>query len=283
MNIKVVSSLAMLLVGFATTAYAGGFYHGDHYYAGNINAAPVSAYTYTKGPDSIYSNKGLDTLARGAELFVNNVGSKKGFGLWNKNFAPVSATTNTVSIYGNVSSNDISTTAVGALTNVQSEGSHNYFFIKNGNWGPVRALTETSAPIGGRVQFNTIITTAIGAQTILGSEGHGNHGLLFNINDGRVRAITNTYTSHPDGEVVGNTIATTAVGAALSIDDTKVSGHHYGRYYRSSNGFGSFNLNLGNVAAQTNTFSNSISGNSISTTAVGASTSITTHTIRGHR
>ena len=79
--------------------------------------------------------------------------------------------------------------------------------------------------------------------------------------------------------MVENVIDTTAVGAAVSIDDTKVPGRHYGRYYRSGlNGFGSFNLNLGSVGAQTNTFGTNINGNVINTTAVGASTSITVRT-----
>jgi hypothetical protein len=276
MNKKVVSSLAMLLVGFATTAYAGGYYHGDHYYSGNINTAPVTAITYTRASGSIFSNRGLETVAKGAELFVDNEGRHNGFGLWNKNKGPVLAKTVTVAERGNVSNNDLSATAVGAVTGVKSDGSHNYFFIKNGNWGPVTARTETYTPYGGRVQFNNIVTTAVGAQTILESSGHGNHGLIFNINDGRVRATTYTSAS---SDVVDNAIETTAVGAAVSIDDTKVSGRHFGRYYRSGlNGFGSFNLNLGNVAAQTNTIGKHVHGNTISTTAVGASTSITVRT-----
>ena len=166
----------MLLVGFATTAYAGGYYHGDRYYSGNINVAPVNAATYTRAYGSIFSNRGLDTLAVGAELPVDNEGSKNKFKLWNKNKAPVNAKTTTVARHGNVSNNDISATAVGAVTGVKSDGSHNYFYIKNGNWGNVGANTWTETPFGGRVQFNNIETTAVGAQTVLESVGHGNHG-----------------------------------------------------------------------------------------------------------
>ncbi len=282
MNKKVVSSLAMLLVGFATTAYAGGYYHGDNYYSANINGAAVNASTYTRAYGSIFSNRGLDTVAKGAELFVDNDGSRKGFKTLNKNFGPVTAKTTTVAKHGNVSNNDISATAIGALTGVKSEGSNNYFYIKNGNWAPVTAKTYTEAPSGGRVQFNNITTTAIGAQVVLESEGYsGIGGRIFNINDGRVRASTYTFAS---SDVVENVIDTTAVGAALSIDDSKVGGGFLSRFERINgrgyNGFKSLNLNLGNVAAQTNTFGTNVNGNVINTTAVGASTSITVRTGR---
>jgi len=120
---------------------------------------------------------------------------------------------------------------------------------------------------------NEISTTAIGAQTYLKSEGNGNRGHVFNINDGGIQALTTTFA---DDQIHANTINTTAVGASLSVDNTKVGGQSFGRYYSSPNLFGSLNLNLGNVSAQTNTIARTVSGNTINTTAVGASTSIST-------
>jgi len=125
----------------------------------------------------------------------------------------------------------------------------------------------------GDIGFNEISTTAVGAQTYLKSTGHGNKSYALNVNKGYVRAVTNTWT---DDEVGGNTINTTAIGAFLSVDNTKVGGQSFGRYYSSPNFFGSLNLNLGNVSAQTNTYAHSVNGNTINTTAVGASTSIST-------
>lgn len=319
MHTRVVSSLAILLVGLTTTAYAGGYYHGDHYYAGNINGAPVSAKTYTTGT-YIYENPGLNSEARGAELFVNNDGNHKKFGLLNKNYGPVRSITDTTShnadvrdnsisaasfgaltsiksegrgnrfftLTGNkgyvaaetttsahtdVNHNEISTTAVGSYTGIESEGPRNFFLSFNGNWGNVRATTLTEAWEG--VLGNEISTVAIGAETSFKSVGNGNHGLFFNINDGDIRALTTTFA---DDQIHENTIDTTAVGASLSINDTKVGGgQDTGRFYRRGhNGFGSLNLNFGNVLAQTNTDGYAVSGNTINTFAAGASTSITT-------
>ncbi len=325
MNKKVILSLAVLLAGFSTTAYADSYYSGDRFYTGNINGASVSATTYTQAPGRIVDNS-LNSLGRGAELFIKNRGNHKHFGSLNINYGRVKAKTETRGGsygYGNVSynyisatafgaltsidskgsrnmvwnmnknkgrvsaetwtrasnnvkENEIYTTAVGALTVVESKGSHNKFSLKNGNWAPVSATTTTKA--WNNVKDNDIYTTAVGAQTSLESKGHGNYGHIFNINDGNVRAQTNTMA---ENKVKYNTIATTAIGAAVSIDDTKKGGHRRGRhYYSPSNHYGSLNLNFGNVAAQTNTRGYSVIGNTINTTAVGASTSITSNRSR---
>jgi hypothetical protein len=323
MHTRVVSSLAILLVGLTTTAYAGGYYHGDHYYAGNINGAPVYSGSYTQAPRGIYGNT-INTKGKGAELFISNEGNHNKFGSVNLNFGRVKAKTKNATLVDNDSNikyneistagvgaltsikseghgnrffningnharvwaiteniarndikyNEISTTAVGSYTGLVSDGSHNYFFTINGNKGSVRAktLTESQDDIEG----NKISTTAIGAQTYLQSTGHGNHSFALNFNKDYVGAVTNTWARD---QIDDNTITTTAIGASLSVDDTKEGGHHFrGRYYSSSNFFGSLNLNRGDVSAQTNTVGRTLNGNTINTTAVGAATSITTHT-----
>jgi len=269
---KVVSSLAMLLVGITTTAYAGGYYHGYHYDTANINDAPVDAITYTQAPSSIYDNPGLKSNARGAELYITNDGNHKGFRVWNQNYGSVSSKTETTSQYGDVRYNNISASSFGALTSINSEGRRNYFHTVTENKGYVAAETTTRAHAD--VKNNEISTRAVGAQTYLISEGNGTRGHVFNINDGEIQALTTTFA---DDQVHANTINTTAVGASLTIYDTKVGGQSDGRYYRRShNEFGSLNRNFEDVLAQTNTEGHTVSGNTINTTAVGASTSIIT-------
>ncbi len=324
MNKKVISSLAVLLLGTATTAFADSYYHS------NINVGPVSAITDTYSDMHVRKNF-MGSQAIGADMYFNNTGSRNDIDITNKNKGSVSAATTTDAVnvkkntidtlalgattssldskgwgndihitnknkgsvsagtetiaYGNVTENGISTRAFGANTELDVKGRHNSIEITNKNTGNIQAVTNTFAYEN--IKKNTISTVAIGANVYLEMKGSDNYLDVVNKNKGNVSAVTNT---EAYGNIKKNAISTQAIGASLSMDLSSNSRRHGGNGGLDVSGMGggyysdvsSFNLNTGNVAAQTNTTGYNVTNNTISTLAIGATTSISTRTTRSH-
>ena len=81
MNKKVISSLAILLLGFSTTAYA------DDYFESNINLGAVNSSAYNFAFGDVKHNT-ISTPALGAEMCINNNQNGNRFTTLNKNLAP---------------------------------------------------------------------------------------------------------------------------------------------------------------------------------------------------
>lgn len=178
--------------------------------------------------------------------------------------------------------------------------------VEADNYGDVEALTETLTSIG-VVQENFIQNTAIGSsgsgsyanfdksQTLTNTTPVStttfhvvskNHGVDSEGNTTTVKAIVNTYTGYErieagtpaetdfqGGNVIGNEIDNTAIGANSSMDvqfnvDFEANGRFYTEVQTSS-------LNYGDVIATTNTFSSvgDVRENFIGTTSIGANAS----------
>jgi hypothetical protein len=281
---KISLSIMFVLLSF-------GIAQADYFSSDTINHNSVKAITKLRTSIGDVKTNTANTFAIGASTVITNdiQASKKASKVYNfdinsRNDGKVIAETEVgISEMGSITGNTISNTAVGASTHVTSTNpSHNKgldLIITTGNrvGGYVYAHADIKNNTTDHISANTVTTGAIGGSATVISTFSGNKALpkdekneetVSTFNRGQVDALTYMFANK---KLDKNTVSTFAIGAIADITNTNGSNAQNVSYDVDTN-----NDPKGTVSAKSILSTNlkAIHLNTVSSTAIGASTTI---------